>query len=196
MDSLACKPNGKAENHQMEDLQAHPLLLKPTTTEMQGDEFWPLSGKPYFHIILTRSHVKPLYQMVIPAKIHSVLPSATIPVVLTYRDKNWEAVYHGEHRSHKRFNHSWKTFVNDNNLKTGDACVFELMECNSRNLKFRVQVLRGDIPSKLLDKLSSMFTMDDGWLIYMITKYDICKTKWKFRQRGSSVVRRSNLVAS
>ena len=32
--------------------------------EVHGDEFWPLSGKPFFDIILTKAHVKPMYQMV------------------------------------------------------------------------------------------------------------------------------------
>ncbi|KAL6124654.1 hypothetical protein ACLB2K_077166 [Fragaria x ananassa] len=49
---------------------------------------------------------------------------------------------------------SWKAFVDDNNLKVGDGCVFELMECSGTKLMFRVQILRGDIPAELVDKYS------------------------------------------
>ena len=49
---------------------------------------------------------------------------------------------------------SWKEFVDDNNLKVGDGCVFELMECSSTKLVFKAQILRGDIPAELLDKYS------------------------------------------
>jgi hypothetical protein len=39
--------------------------LDPMETELEGEETWPLSGKPYFDVILAKSHVRPLYQMVI-----------------------------------------------------------------------------------------------------------------------------------
>jgi len=36
----------------------------PMETNLQENQHWPLSGKPYFDIVLAKSHVKPLYQMV------------------------------------------------------------------------------------------------------------------------------------
>ncbi|CAB4269257.1 unnamed protein product [Prunus armeniaca] len=48
---------------------------------------------------------------------------------------------------------NWKAFAIDNNLKVGDSCVFEQLECSSTRLVFRVQILRGDIPFEFLDKL-------------------------------------------
>ena len=86
--------------------------------------------------------------------MHPLVPSAVIPAVLLHQDKKWEMTFIGDHRTHKRFDPGWKTFINDNNLKTGDACVFELMECNTSNIKFRVQILRGDIPFTLLDRVN------------------------------------------
>ncbi|XP_040369865.1 B3 domain-containing protein Os04g0386900-like isoform X1 [Rosa chinensis] len=120
--------------------------------ELNGQEFWPLSGKPYFDVILTKSHVKPIYQLGIPAKLEPVLPSGSIHTVLTFGAKSWEMTYNGEKR-HKQFDRkSWGAFVDENNLKAGDGLVFELKECNSTQIGFRVQILRGDIPDELLEK--------------------------------------------
>lgn len=41
----------------------------------------------------------------------------------------------------------------DNHLKEGDACVFELTECNKTLVKIRVQILKGDFPSQLLNNV-------------------------------------------
>ncbi|XP_048447787.1 B3 domain-containing protein Os04g0386900 isoform X2 [Pyrus x bretschneideri] len=123
--------------------------------ELQGDEFWPLSEKPFFEVVITKANVKPSYQMVIPAKFQQTLPSCSIPTVLTFGGKNWEMTYtHGS--GQRKFDTNWREFVNDNNLKVGDACVFELLECSSTKLVFRVQILRGDIPSELLGKLKDL----------------------------------------
>lgn len=43
-------------------------------------------------------------------------------------------------------------FAHGNELKIGDACVFELMECNSTNVRFKVYILRGDFTPELLAK--------------------------------------------
>lgn len=128
--------------------------LDPMETELEGEETWPLSGKPYFDVILAKSHVRPLYQMGVPTKLHQMIPSLVIPTVLTYRGKNWKMTYYGSARTHKKFDNGWRAFINDNDLNAGDACVFELMECSNKKLVFRVQILRGDIPSEFIDKVS------------------------------------------
>ncbi|XP_062109111.1 B3 domain-containing protein Os04g0386900-like [Humulus lupulus] len=119
----------------------------------QDDEFWPLSGKPFFSVFIAKTHVKPTYRLVLPTKIHPVLPSLIIPAVLTYKGKKWTMLFNGTNVVMKRFDNSWRNFAEDNKLKIGDACVFELTENSSRNLVFRVQILRGDIPSELLPKI-------------------------------------------
>lgn len=147
MDSLARNRSTKAENSKMEESGGQ--TSEEPATKFQADEIHPLLGKPYFHVVLVKSH---LNQMVLPTKMHPSVPSAVIPAVLVHQEKRWEMTFNGDHRTHKRFDIGWRTFVNDNNLKAGDACVFELMECNTSNIKFRVQILRGDIPSMLLDR--------------------------------------------
>ncbi|KAH7571582.1 hypothetical protein JRO89_XS04G0084500 [Xanthoceras sorbifolium] len=137
----------KIENAELEDSRLVPTS-NPIAIEVRGDEFWPLSGKPFFHIILAKSHLYPLYQMGLPSKIHSLLPSRDIPTFLSYKGKEWKMVYYGKCQYRKRFDSSWKTFTIDNKLKVGDACVFELMEFREDKIIFRAQILRGDIPSK------------------------------------------------
>ena len=53
MDSLA-----NTEGHQDDPAaQVHP---KTMTIEVNGDEFWPLSGKPYFHVMIKKSNLQQL----------------------------------------------------------------------------------------------------------------------------------------
>ncbi|PRQ56903.1 putative transcription factor B3-Domain family [Rosa chinensis] len=126
------------------------------TIELHGDEFWPLSGKPFFDIIFTKSHVKPLYQMEIPAKLNPVLPAgASFPMVLSFGDKSWEMIYNETKRLKLVDRQSWRAFVDDNSLKAGDGCIFELTGCDSTKVVFKVQILRGDIPAELVEKYSS-----------------------------------------
>uniref|UniRef100_A0A9I9CNI8 TF-B3 domain-containing protein n=1 Tax=Cucumis melo TaxID=3656 RepID=A0A9I9CNI8_CUCME len=124
------------------------------TIEPQNGETMPLSGKPYHAFILSKSHVAPIYNLVLPAKFHSILPAIVIPAVLLCRGKKWKIDYYGNRRGKALDSKQWRKFVNDNCLKSGDACVFELLECSSSILKFRVQILRGDIPLELHDKFS------------------------------------------
>ncbi|XP_072974023.1 B3 domain-containing protein Os04g0386900-like [Typha angustifolia] len=113
--------------------------------DQEEEESVPLSGKPYFTSILAKSQVQGPYQMVIPSRFYSFLPTECVPVVLSYRKKNWEMRYYGD-RSLRRFDSGWRHFAVDNNLRIGDACVLQLMD--EKNLKFEVRILRGDIPEE------------------------------------------------
>lgn len=65
MGSLARDRSTKAENSKMDDSGAQ--TLEEPATKFQADEIRPLMGKPYFHVVLVRSH---LSQMVrIPLEI-------------------------------------------------------------------------------------------------------------------------------
>uniref|UniRef100_A0A7C9D4I8 TF-B3 domain-containing protein n=1 Tax=Opuntia streptacantha TaxID=393608 RepID=A0A7C9D4I8_OPUST len=111
------------------------------------DETEPLSGKPFFHVLLQKSHI--VNPLTIPVKISRMLPSDAVPVVLTHGSRMWDMTYNGNHPTHKRLDPRWRTFVADNKLQVGDACLFELMECGS-TIKFKVQILRGNFPFELL----------------------------------------------
>ncbi|KAJ4951332.1 hypothetical protein NE237_028164 [Protea cynaroides] len=131
----------------------HPHVrseLKCTMSAVPDDEyeFVPLSGKAYFHCIIAKSHLKPSYQLELPVRMCSILPSSLVPVVLTRKNRNWEMQYYGNKRKHRCFDIGWRSFAIDNKLKIGDGCVFDLMECSSEIVKFRIQILNGEIPSE------------------------------------------------
>ncbi|GFY90416.1 hypothetical protein Acr_07g0006130 [Actinidia rufa] len=86
--------------------------------------------------------------------MYSLLPCSRVPVVLTYCGKKWEMVYY-EIATQKRFDRNWKNFAIDNDLKLGDACVFEIVEIGNlssfqiSSLEFKSSEVVG-IPSELL----------------------------------------------
>ncbi|PIA36148.1 hypothetical protein AQUCO_03400215v1 [Aquilegia coerulea] len=104
------------------------------------------------HFIVSKNQVRPPYQMFIQSRMYPLLPNAKVPVVLNCRKKNWHMLYYGDKEGRSRYFDSvgWRKFVTDNELKIGDGCTFELIECSSKSIEFRVQILDGDFPSELL----------------------------------------------
>ncbi|KAL5055270.1 hypothetical protein RYX36_035952, partial [Vicia faba] len=118
----------------------------PPAANMSRDEIKPLSGKPYFHVVIAKSHVSPRNQLVPSGKMCQNLPFSEVPTVLNCRGKSWNMAYNGQ-KKYKQFDTiGWRNFVKDNNLKVGDACVFELMENSEEKIVFEVQILRGKFP--------------------------------------------------
>ncbi|KAL7591411.1 hypothetical protein Lser_V15G32703 [Lactuca serriola] len=116
--------------------------------------FWPLSGKPYFYVVLGKLIYGRRFQLVIPRELSEKLPTSTVPASIVCHGKVWDLLYHGDQTKRRFGNEAWGKFVTDNKLVAGDACVFELMEGSlmSRIVKFKVQILRSGFPSKLLEK--------------------------------------------
>ncbi|CAL9017970.1 unnamed protein product [Prunus brigantina] len=86
----------------MGEPQMGDLPTSNPVIELEGDEFWPLSRKPFFDVVLTKTTIKPLSQLlVVLGKFSATLPSCSIPIVLTFRGKSWEMIYHGS-SSHKK----------------------------------------------------------------------------------------------
>ncbi|KAI5648017.1 hypothetical protein M9H77_34022 [Catharanthus roseus] len=105
-----------------------------------------LLSKPYIHFILTKSHVNPVYVMILPSRLNPNLPSATgptlmVPTTILYREKSWE------------LDKRWKVFVDDNCLKAGDALFWELLESSNEKVNFKVQIIKSDFPVELAAKL-------------------------------------------
>ncbi|KAL7238315.1 hypothetical protein ACSBR2_004424 [Camellia fascicularis] len=144
--------------------KAPAAAAKNELEEEEEEEFWALSDKPNFSMLLTKTHVRPLCRLFVPTNMHRVLPCIAVPVILTYRGNNWEMIYFGDHIS-KRFDTRWARFVNDNDLRIGDACVFEVVECSNRLVRFRVQILRGDFPPELLARVHNGQTSDAAIVI-------------------------------
>ncbi|XP_023755091.1 B3 domain-containing protein Os04g0386900 [Lactuca sativa] len=124
----------------------------PKTQE--DDEFWPLSGKPYFYVVLNKLHLATRFQMTFPRRLSEKLPVAMVSAKIVCRGKVWDLVYIGDQGTKKFENQTWEKFVIDNNLAVGDVCLFELMEgsVNGGIVKFKVQILRDNFPSELVEK--------------------------------------------
>ncbi|KAL5702554.1 hypothetical protein ACHQM5_027760 [Ranunculus cassubicifolius] len=136
---ISADRKGKAKEHQ------------PPATE----ENWPLSmDKQHMQLILARTHVEHPFILAIPVKMRSVLPKVTAPVHLDCGNKIWKMRYYGNNPTSTNFDATgWKAFATANKLKVGDGCVFELTEISSEGIiKFKVQILDGEIPDELLNK--------------------------------------------
>ncbi|CAJ1939706.1 unnamed protein product [Sphenostylis stenocarpa] len=129
-----------------------PLQLLPDlTTNLQWDEVKPLSGKLYWHTVLARSNLHSRYYMWPPTNVRLKLPSCEVPTTLTCKGKSWDMVYCGQNKQQVFNVAGWKKFAVENCLRIGDACIFELMESSDKKVIFEVQILRGDIPSEILE---------------------------------------------
>ncbi|KAG1362020.1 B3 domain-containing protein [Cocos nucifera] len=135
--------NGESSvgSHAPQLIQTEPIIPG------ERDEAVPLSGSPYFTCIVSKSQTQPPFQLGVPRRFCSLLPSESVSVFLSCGRRTWEMRYCGDSPL-KRFDRGWKNFAIDNNLKIGDGCVFELID--HKNMKFQVRILRGEIPSPVV----------------------------------------------
>ncbi|RWW52742.1 hypothetical protein BHE74_00040827, partial [Ensete ventricosum] len=109
-------------------------------------EIVPLSGNPFFTFVVSGSNVHVPRQLLLPRRFYPFLPSACVPVTLSYGNRTWKMKYSGKGIL-RRLCSGWKKFAVDTDLKVGDGCVLELMD--STNILFKVQILRqGVLPVK------------------------------------------------
>ncbi|XP_038982890.1 B3 domain-containing protein Os04g0386900-like [Phoenix dactylifera] len=139
--------NGKNGESSVGSHAPQLIQTEPITPAVQ-DEAVPLSGSPYFTCIVSKSQTQSPFQLAVPRRFCSLLPSESVSVFLSCERRTWEMRYCGS-SSLKRFDRGWKKFAIDNNLKIGDGCVFELTD--HKNMKFQVRILRGEIPSPVVD---------------------------------------------
>ncbi|KAI5648011.1 hypothetical protein M9H77_34016 [Catharanthus roseus] len=120
------------------------------------DDVLPFST-PYIHFILTKSHVNPVYVLILPSRLYPNLPSATgqtlmVPTTILCRGKSWETTLCVNSKM-KKLDKRWKLFIDDNGLKAGDALFWELLESSNEKVKFKVQIIKGDFPAELAAKI-------------------------------------------
>ncbi|KAI7741318.1 hypothetical protein M8C21_024840 [Ambrosia artemisiifolia] len=120
-------------------------------------DFWPLSSKkPYFNVVIKNTHLGKTFRMSIPRGLYEKLPAAKIPAKIVYKGKVWDLFYIGNQGAiNCRFeNQTWERFATENKLEVGDVCVFELMQgcSNSTSIKFRLQILKDEFPTELVEK--------------------------------------------
>ncbi|KAL7083487.1 hypothetical protein ACP275_14G166100 [Erythranthe tilingii] len=147
----ACTTENAPEN---EEIRHTRFGSSSEAAKLDEDEIRYLSGKPYFDVVLSKSHISPTFGLLFPASMIRELPRATVPAVLKNGGKTWNMSYCGG-GVRPKLDSRWKTFVADNNLKIGDGCVFELMESTGTNLVFKVMIVRGDIPTELQELIDS-----------------------------------------
>ncbi|KAM0914227.1 hypothetical protein ACQ4PT_011661 [Festuca glaucescens] len=72
------------------------------------------------------------------------LPDKTQPVLLQLegRKKQWHATLSVSSRNLRRLYYGWKEFVEENQLKVGDICLFEVSSRNSTSLTMTVHLVR------------------------------------------------------
>lgn len=94
----------------------------------------------------------------LPAKVCASIPPFTGTLFFTNRGKEWKTPYNVVDQKGRTWKASikWRDFAIDNHLKEGDACVFELTERSNTVIKFRVQILKGDFPSQLLNSVDGV----------------------------------------
>ncbi|CAI9103327.1 OLC1v1001790C2 [Oldenlandia corymbosa var. corymbosa] len=110
------------------------------------DDFSPLSGIAFYSTVLKKVQFKPLYQMILPVRLHPYLPSKFAPATVTCRGKTWEMMFHGDSTLKRLDRASWRKFVEENDLKMGDAVFWEVMEDNKEKANLKVQIIKGDCP--------------------------------------------------
>ncbi|KAJ0970722.1 hypothetical protein J5N97_018681 [Dioscorea zingiberensis] len=101
--------------------------------------------KPSFIVVMCRSHVFKRFFMTVPsyfASLHFKAKNQNVILRVPGRIEEWHVRYasHG-HNSSGFEGKVWQSFVLDNNLYEGDACVFELMTSNGE-VQFNVHIFR------------------------------------------------------
>ncbi|KAG6397532.1 hypothetical protein SASPL_143701 [Salvia splendens] len=117
-----------------------------------------LSGnKDFFDVILSKTHVTSPRHLRPPSHILPKLPDVKVPLVVRHGDKQWQMMYIGDEKRPRLESGGWRRFVNDNDLKEGDACVFEVMESSTQILRLDVVIIRNTmyLPPALLSKIQS-----------------------------------------
>ncbi|MED6106140.1 hypothetical protein PIB30_002032 [Stylosanthes scabra] len=135
--------------------QAALQKLPDSAANLLSDEIKPLSGNPFFHVVLSKSHLHRSCLMGPSKDLVDILPSVEVFTVLKCKGKSWDMAYRGHAPNRKFFDGGWRKFANDNNLVEGDACVFELMENTDEKIIFEVQILKGDLPQVLSERAKS-----------------------------------------
>lgn len=132
-------------------------LCTAEPTAAPHDKIVPLEGKPYFTIVLGESHICRNFLVKIPADFLEFLPPSSTSLILSCREKEW-AVRCIAYAKSKVIRAGWKQFAADNKLKIGDGCVFELLDDDE--MKFRVQILSGDVPAGDGDNIDNPIVID------------------------------------
>ncbi|XP_057734782.1 B3 domain-containing protein REM19-like [Arachis stenosperma] len=97
-----------------------------------------VSNNPFFTVLLKAPHITQ-YLLCIPV-LEGYVDNGVKNVKLEYGDRSWPVrmLSCNKTYSHRFFSAGWNLFAQENELKPGDVCVFELV--NMQDLVFKVHV--------------------------------------------------------
>ncbi|KAH7692792.1 B3 DNA binding domain-containing protein [Dioscorea alata] len=111
---------------------------------------------PSFITVMQPSHVSQPYFMTVPyhfVSLHMNRRKRTVILRIPKKKKEWHVKFHCS-RSWGFRGQQWQSFVFDNNIEEGDACVFELISAKSEFLKFDVHIFRAVAQVTSLSKIN------------------------------------------
>jgi len=73
--------------------------------------------------------------------------------------------YNGQNKTKLFDSVGWEKFAEENYLKLGDACVFELMKNSEEEIEFKVQILRGEEDPIVLSEFPGTGERDAPFII-------------------------------
>ncbi|KAJ3702443.1 hypothetical protein LUZ61_006148 [Rhynchospora tenuis] len=98
-------------------------------------------GNKHYVALMTYTSVH-TGQVTVPAKFAcDHLPPENKKAILHYKGHEWPLSISYKNGLHPYFSSGWKEFVKDNNLRTGDVCLFELIK-NNNIVSFKVHISR------------------------------------------------------
>ncbi|KAI4313560.1 hypothetical protein L6164_026525 [Bauhinia variegata] len=133
--------NKKCPNSEHKTRMQRPLTFTQKTEALKRAETFR-SDKPFFSVVIQRSYLSN-NSLHIPSKFaqeHIENKQGDVMLEVS-KGRTWSATYNnGKLRS------GWHKFAKDNNLKVGDACVFEMT--NSIELSLKVSIYQAlEVPS-------------------------------------------------
>lgn len=151
------KPEEVSEDDEVTPVNPLALVLKRKSGKEEHEVFEQAvrEGKrrraPHFVVSMKRSHISAIYYMTIPvdaARKH--ISPGTKRIFLEMNGKTWKAkyVWKKEGVNSGITGRGWTDFVQENTIKVGDACLFEITSPSATTLKksvrFKVSIFETD----------------------------------------------------
>ncbi|KAI3957014.1 hypothetical protein MKW92_023325 [Papaver armeniacum] len=151
------KPEEVSEDEEVTPVNPLALVLKRKTGREEQEAFEQAvrEGKrrraPHFVVGMKRSHISAIYYMTIPvdaARKH--IAPGTKRIYLEMNGKTWKAkyVWKKEGVNSGITGRGWTDFVQENTIKVGDVCLFEITSptatTSKKSVRFMVSIFRAD----------------------------------------------------
>ncbi|KAI3876518.1 hypothetical protein MKX03_030335 [Papaver bracteatum] len=151
------KPEEVSEDEEVTPVNPLALVLKRKTGKEEQEAFEQAvrEGKqrraPHFVVCMKRSHISAIYYMTVPvdaARKH--IDPATKRIYVEMNGKTWKAkyVWKKEGVNSGITGRGWTDFVQENRIKVGDVCLFEITSpsatTSKKSVRFEVSIFQTD----------------------------------------------------